>query len=237
MGGFILSARALAPARLAYTRQQRFIADVSHELRTPLTLLRANAEMLLRGRAKFTEDDAEMLDDIVDETARLAALTSNLLTLARLDSSNRLPERETIDLAEVAAQVARRTTAFASERQVTVNVAAEPGLLLTGARNLIDQAALILVDNGIKYNHPGGAVDVRAERRGDRVALIVQRHGRRRRAGASGASGRALLSARQGADTARGRDRRGRAGHLHRAEYRGGAPGDADLRERARARG
>jgi signal transduction histidine kinase len=173
VGGFILSGRALAPARLAYSRQQRFIADVSHELRTPLTLLRANAEMLLRGRAKFTEDDAEMLDDIVDETARLAALTSNLLTLARLDSSSRLPEHETIDLAEVAAQVARRTTAFASERQVVVNMDAEPGLLLTGARNLIDQAALILVDNAIKYNHPGGTVDVRAERRGDRVALIV----------------------------------------------------------------
>ncbi len=173
IGGFILSARALKPARLAYARQQRFIGDVSHELRTPLTLLRADAEMLLRGRARLDPDDAELLDDIVDETARLATLTSNLLTLARLDSANHLPERETLDLAEVAANVTRRTAAFASEKQVTVRATAPGGLLVNGVRDLIDQAALILVDNAIKYNHPEGQVEVRAERRGDRVALIV----------------------------------------------------------------
>lgn len=173
IGGFILSARALKPARLAYTRQQRFIGDVSHELRTPLTLLRADAEMLLRGRARLDPDDVELLEDMVDETARLSSLTTNLLTLARLDSANHLPERETIDMAEVAANVARRTAAFASERQVTVSATAPAGLFVNGVRELIDQVALILVDNAIKYNHPDGRVEVRAERRGDRVALIV----------------------------------------------------------------
>lgn len=177
LGGFILSARALVPARLAYSRQQRFIGDVSHELRTPLTLLRADAEMLLRGRAKLPEDDAELLDDIVDETARLAALTTNLLTLARLDSGNHLPERDLVDLAEVAENVTRRTAAFAGERNVTVRTHAPAGLLVSGVRDLLDQAALILVDNAIKYNKPGGLVDVRAERRGERVALIVSDNG------------------------------------------------------------
>ncbi len=177
LGGFLLSARALVPARLAYSRQQQFIGDVSHELRTPLTLLRADAEMLLRGRNKLTADDAELLDDIVDETARLAALTSSLLTLARLDSDTHAPERETIDLAEVAANVARRTAAFASERQVTVRAEGPAGLLVSGVRDLIDQTALILVDNAIKYNQPGGHVEARAERRGERIALIVSDDG------------------------------------------------------------
>ena len=39
LGGLFLANRALAPARLAWENQQRFIADASHELRTPLTLL------------------------------------------------------------------------------------------------------------------------------------------------------------------------------------------------------
>ncbi|HET9112114.1 MAG TPA: HAMP domain-containing sensor histidine kinase [Ktedonobacterales bacterium] len=177
VGGFILSARAMAPARLAYERQQRFIGDVSHELRTPLTLLRADAEMLLRGRDRLPEDDAELLDDIVDETARLATLTTSLLTLARLDSGNHLAERETLDLAEVAANVVRRTSAFAGDRQVDVRAVATDGLFVNGARDLIDQAALILVDNAIKYNRPGGHAEVRAERRGARVALVVRDDG------------------------------------------------------------
>ena len=177
IGGFILSARSLAPARLAYDRQRRFIGDVSHELRTPLTLLRADAETLLRGRQRLSDDDAELLDDIVDETARLAALASNLLTLAQLDSVARLPERDTVDLGEVARIVARRTAALARDRQVTVRASAADGLLVSGVRDLIDQAALILVDNAIKYNQPGGQVEVRAERRGERVALIVRDDG------------------------------------------------------------
>lgn len=177
VGGFILSRRALLPARLAYARQQQFIGDVSHELRTPLTLLRADAEMLLRGRANLPPEDADLLDDMVDETARLASLTSSLLTLARLDSANRLPERETCDLAEVAAQVTRRTAAFAAERGVTVSAVAQPGLLVSGVRDLLDQAALILVDNAIKYSPRGTVVEARAERRNDHVALIVRDQG------------------------------------------------------------
>ena len=50
LGGLFLANRALAPARLAWAHQQRFIGDAAHELRTPLTLLRADAEVLLRGR-------------------------------------------------------------------------------------------------------------------------------------------------------------------------------------------
>ena len=40
IGGFFLADRALAPARLAFTRQQTFIGDASHELRTPLPATR-----------------------------------------------------------------------------------------------------------------------------------------------------------------------------------------------------
>ncbi len=72
IGGYFLAARALDPARLAFARQQTFIADAAHELRTPLTLLRADAEVLLRGRERFEPDDAALLEDIVAETGHLS---------------------------------------------------------------------------------------------------------------------------------------------------------------------
>src|SRR4051794_6175660 len=84
-GGLFLANRALEPARWAFARQQAFIGDASHQLRTPLTLLRADAEVLLRHRDRLDPDDAELLDDIVDETAHMDRLATNLLTLARLD--------------------------------------------------------------------------------------------------------------------------------------------------------
>jgi signal transduction histidine kinase len=69
LGGLFLSNRALAPARLAWANQQRFIADAAHELRTPLTLLRADAEVLLRGRERMEAEDAALLEDIIAETS------------------------------------------------------------------------------------------------------------------------------------------------------------------------
>jgi two-component system sensor histidine kinase BaeS len=90
---------------------------------------------------------------------------------------DRVPEREVVDLSEVATSVARRTAAFAAERSVALYTSAPAGLFVSGVPDLLDQAALILTHNAIKYSNPGGVVDVRAERRGERVALIVRDQG------------------------------------------------------------
>ncbi len=84
VGGLFMSGRAMRPVRGAFDRQRAFIADASHELKTPLTLIRANAEVLSRGLED--EDDRELVGDLLDETDRMSALLSDLLTLARLDA-------------------------------------------------------------------------------------------------------------------------------------------------------
>ncbi|MDI3338942.1 MAG: ATP-binding protein [Sphaerobacter sp.] len=161
LGGLFLSGRALAPARLAFARQQAFIADASHELRTPLTLLRANAEVLLRRRHRLDPEDAALLEDIVAETAHMDHLASNLLTLARLDAGRLQLEYEVVDLSELAAAIARRVTALAAERRIEVDVVADGPAVVVGDRRALEQAALILVDNALKYSPPGGRVTLR----------------------------------------------------------------------------
>ncbi len=162
LGGFLLAERALVPARLAFTRQQAFIADASHELRTPLTLMRADAELLLHGRKKIDPDDAALLEDIVSEAGHMAALANNMLTLARLDAGRFHMERDVVDLAEVANDVVKRVQALAQERGVTVQMERGVQALVLGDRVLLEQVALILVDNAIKYNRSQGSVRVRA---------------------------------------------------------------------------
>jgi signal transduction histidine kinase len=172
VGGLFLGERALQPARLAMSRQQAFIADASHELRTPLTLLRANAEVLLRGRRHLSDDDVELLDDIVHETAHMAALADNMLTLARLDAGNLPPEREPIDLGSLARELARRTTAYGSQHAIDVTVVAEPAVVLAN-RTLLEQATLALLDNAVKYNRPGGQITLRTRRSGSTALLEI----------------------------------------------------------------
>lgn len=158
VGGVLLADSMLRPARVAHRRQRDFIADASHELRTPLTMLRADAEVLLRGREHMSRDDVAILEDIVKETVHMAALADTMLDLARLDAGEARLEQDVVDLSDVAGEIARRAAARATESGVSVQVDADRGALVIGDRLLLEEALLALVDNGIKYNRPGGQV-------------------------------------------------------------------------------
>ncbi|MHB8596359.1 MAG: sensor histidine kinase [Ktedonobacteraceae bacterium] len=160
LGGLFLSNRALVPARLAWSNQQRFIADAAHELRTPLTLLRADAEVLLRGRKRLQNEDAELLEDIVAETTYMSNTATNLLTLARLDTDSIHREHEVINLAELAQEATRRVQAIAGERHIEVQVEHAGDVYVIGDPMLLEQAILSLLDNAIKYNRENGQVIV-----------------------------------------------------------------------------
>jgi signal transduction histidine kinase len=173
LGGLFLSNRALAPARLAWANQQRFIADASHELRTPLTLLRADAEVLLRGRERLETEDAALLEDIVAETSHMTRLSNNLLTLARLDTSFSHRDHEVVSLAELAQEEARRVQAMAEQHGITIQVENTGDPYVIGDPMLLEQALLILLDNAIKYNRSGGQVMLRTAARDEQVLLEV----------------------------------------------------------------
>ena len=172
--GLLFAERALEPARLAFARQQAFIADASHQLRTPLTLLRADAEVLLRHRDRLEPDDAELLEDIVAETAHMDRLATNLLTLARLDAGQLHLEHEVIDLSELAADVARRVSTLAGEKGLAVGEDYQARPRLLGDRQAVEQAALILVENAIKYTPPGGSVTLRTTATDGQASFIVE---------------------------------------------------------------
>ncbi|MEO8957003.1 MAG: HAMP domain-containing sensor histidine kinase [Ktedonobacteraceae bacterium] len=173
LGGLFLSNRALAPARLAWANQQRFIADASHELRTPLTLLRADAEVLLRGRERLEAEDAALLEDIVAESSHMAHISNNLLTLARLDNTVAHREHEVLSLVELAQQGTRRVQSMAEQHGVTVQVEHTYDLYVIGDPMLLEQVVLILLDNAIKYNRSGGRVMLRTSIRAEYAFLEV----------------------------------------------------------------
>lgn len=174
LGGLFLSNRAMAPARLAWSNQQRFIADAAHELRTPLTLLRADAEVLLRGRKQLVEEDAELLDDIVAETNYMSNIATNLLTLARLDTGSIHREHEVVNLAELSQEATKRVQALAEERHIAVQVEHADDVYVIGDPMLLEQAVLGLLDNAIKYNRQGGHVTVHTIAQDEQALLKVR---------------------------------------------------------------
>ena len=174
LGGLFLSNRALAPARLAWTNQQRFIGDAAHELRTPLTLLRADAEVLLRTHGQLDEEDSMLLEDIVAETNHMSNLATNLLTLARLDNSSAHREHEVVQLSEIARAGTRRIQALADQSEISIHTAFDEKAVVIGDPTQLEQAVLALLDNAIKYNRPGGQIIVRTALKQGQALLEVQ---------------------------------------------------------------
>lgn len=177
LGGLFLTNRALVPAHLAWTNQQRFIADASHELRTPLTLMRADAEVLLRGRQRMDTEDADLLEDIVVEANYMAKITTNLLTLARLDNQFAHREHEVVDFTQLAEGMVRRVQALANQHAITLQEESTGKAYVIGDPMLLEQAVLVLLDNAIKYNRSGGSIRVSTTTQQERVSLEVQDSG------------------------------------------------------------
>ncbi len=176
LGGLFLSRRAMVPARLAFARQQNFIANASHELRTPLTFLCANAEILLEERERLSSDDVALLEDIQTEAVHLAALSNSMLTLARLDAGDLSlhHEHDILDLTALAESVARQGRALANQRNIRLEVVATKPLHIIGDPLLLEQTVLVLLENAIKYNRPGGQVILSTSLRDGKACLEVQ---------------------------------------------------------------
>jgi signal transduction histidine kinase len=156
--GLFLANRALLPARLAHDRQRDFISDASHELRTPLTMLRSNVEVVLRGKDRLPADDVALLEDTVQEAAHLASIANSMLDLARLDNESAHLEEEVVDLGQLSGDLARWASSLAVEHDLAIRAGVVGPVMVVGDRLLLRQALLILIDNAIKYNKPGGEV-------------------------------------------------------------------------------
>ena len=138
-----------------------FLADVSHELRTPLTVLRGNAQVGLALGAEG--EQAQLLNEVVEESRRMSRMVEDLLFLSRSDSSPPPMELETVLAESLASELAARASVLARERGVNLETDTRATGLLRANPARLEQAALILVDNAIKYGPPGGTVTLRSD--------------------------------------------------------------------------
>ena len=140
--------------------QRMLVEDASHELRTPLTSIRTNIELLLAVERQPElayrlppEERAKLLRDLDTQVSELATLTTELVELAREESTSE--DIEPVDLAEVTRAALGRIRARAAglafpAELASVTVAGRPGEL--------ERMILNVLDNAAKWSPPGGTV-------------------------------------------------------------------------------
>ena len=160
--------------RLQTTEEERrrFVSDASHELKTPLASIRLLTDSILQDEHIDRETAREFVADIGEAADRLIHISQELLELNRLDEE-RTRRREAVDLNEQVERTRRLLTPLAEEAQVTLET--RLGRACAVWCNTEDTVQILknLMENAIKYNVPGGRVEVTTCRRGDQVSLSV----------------------------------------------------------------
>ena len=143
------------------TMRREFTANVSHELKTPLTSISGYAELIETGIAK-PEDVPGFAQKIHVEASRMIQLVNDILQLSSLDNASEAgsePEMETVDLLTVAKDCVERQKLNARRAYISLNCLGESALV-HGNRALLDELCQNLCDNAIRYNRPGGKVQI-----------------------------------------------------------------------------
>ncbi len=184
-GGAVAVLRDLTETERVEKTRRDFIANVSHELRTPLTSIQGYAETLLDSTSENGAPTHEFLEIIRKNAARMARLTEDLLTLARVESGETRFEAEPVpplellhDAEESFREIARtHGVELQIKHSENGNVSPESLPLVRADREAIHQVFSNLIDNAMKYGRAGGRIvlGARPARRG--VEFYVQDFG------------------------------------------------------------
>ena len=136
-----------------------FVSNVSHEMKTPLTTIRMYTEMLADERVDAPAKRSRYFATIGRETARLTRLVNNALDFGRLEAGRKEYRPEAIALGPWLARLGETYAPRAAESGVRM-VATPPaaGAAVRCDPDSLDQMALNLVDNGLKYGPAGGVL-------------------------------------------------------------------------------
>ncbi len=175
-GGVVAVLRDLTETERVEKTRRDFIANVSHELRTPLTSIQGYTETLLDTIHDESAATREFLEIIRKNTVRMARLTEDLLTLARVESGETRFETEPVPPVELLHDAEESFREIARGHGVDLQImdshngsgSVESLPQVLADREAIHQVFSNLIDNAMKYGRGGGRVELgaRAAQRG-----------------------------------------------------------------------
>lgn len=172
--GAVMLAFDITEQEYAERNRREFTANVSHELKTPLQGIIGSADLIETGMVK-PEDMPRFIGHIRKEATRLVALIEDIIRLSQLDEGNELPCEE-FDLMDIAEEVEQNLESAAGARDITLSLSGR-NAIMHGVRRLMYEIVYNLCDNAIKYNLPGGKVEIMVDRKDEEAVLCVKDNG------------------------------------------------------------
>lgn len=138
-------------------KRQQFVSAASHDLKTPLALIGGYAEAIAQDISP--EENARYLAAIEQETDRMNGLVREMLDYTRLDRTDELKNRKTLNLTALVRDMLTEYAPLFEKRRLTADIA--DGVRIRGDETLLRRAVGCLLENAAKYSPENGRVSVR----------------------------------------------------------------------------
>jgi two-component system phosphate regulon sensor histidine kinase PhoR len=152
-----------------------FISSFPHELRTPLAVIKEAVSLLLDGTlGEINFQQRKSLKLASDNIERLCRLTEELVELSRIVSAKASAARRRFDVTGLVKKIIGDFGKKAKENRLSFKARLPAKKVnIWGDKDKLGVALSHIVENAIKYNKPGGSVEITLEDAGKAVRISV----------------------------------------------------------------
>jgi signal transduction histidine kinase len=165
----------LARLDAAFGAQRQFVADASHELRNPLAIIRTNADVALADPDASPDELRQTIATVKRAGDRMSVLVDDLLALARRQQPTL--EHEPVDLGAAVAEASDDFMVPAETRDIVLDRAIAPGVVVTGDREALKRVVANLLDNAVRLAPAGTRIRLATGSEGNRAWIAVADEG------------------------------------------------------------
>jgi two-component system heavy metal sensor histidine kinase CusS len=143
----------------AMRQQEQFTADAAHELRTPLAIMKSTLQ-ILHMQPRTAAEYEQAADDVLQDVDRMEQLVNQLLTLARLDAMDRVPDPVEVRLDMLLGSLAEVFGSRAGRQGASVVYTGDGAVSIEGDETELQRLFSNLLDNALRYGPPKGTIHI-----------------------------------------------------------------------------
>lgn len=156
--------------------RSEFLGNVSHELRTPIFSIQGYLETLLDGALEDPEVSHRFVERAHQNTKRLNILLSDLIDISKIESGEMRLSFRYFNMCDVVRETVHSLEIQASQTEVTLTTTGVNGteVMVYGDKERLAQVIVNILQNAIKYNKPGGNVNISLEVQPQEVTVRIR---------------------------------------------------------------
>jgi len=145
-------------AKNEYRSLKEFSEEMNHEIQTPIAVIKSKLEILLQS-SNLDENNLSLLDSAIRSLSKFERINKSILLLNKLEKKD-LFESTEINLTEEIREVMSDFTDSIVSKNLSINIALKPGVVVNANQALASILISNLVSNAIKHNIQNGTIRI-----------------------------------------------------------------------------